>query len=931
MNDTTSGEVLGPEDEDPRNGFGGQPPAGVSFITIEDELKRSYLDYAMSVIVSRALPDARDGLKPVHRRIMYSMHKEGHTPEKSYVKCSRIVGDVMGKYHPHGDLAIYNSLVRMAQPFSMGLLLVDGQGNFGSVDGDAPAAMRYTESRLSKPAMSLLADIDKDTVDFQPNYDGKEDEPSVLPSRIPNLLVNGAGGIAVGMATNIPPHNLGEVIDACLVMLDNPTVTLEELLDIVPGPDYPTGGEILGRSGARQALMTGRGSVVTRGKASVETIRKDREAIVITEIPYQVNKATLIEYIADMVREKRIEGISDIRDESDRQGMRVVVELKREASGDVILNQLYRYTQLQSSFGVNMLALNHGRPQQMGLRKLLELFLEFREEVVVRRTRYELGKARDRGHTLVGLSIAVANIDEVIHIIRSSADPSEARHRLTDRTWPSGDMAPMIDLIADPRSIVLENRQVRLTDEQARAILALTLSRLTGLGRDEIGDEIRTLAAAIANYLEILGSRERILAIVREELTEVKALFAVPRRTTILDGEGDIEDEDLIPREDMVVTVTHSGYVKRTALTAYREQHRGGKGRSGMAMKDEDAITGVYSATTHQPMLFFSSTGKVYKLKVWRLPLGNPQSKGKAFVNLLPLGAGETVTNILALPEDEAAWERQDIIFATRSGDIRRNKLSDFVNVNRAGKIAMKLEDSDAIVGVAVCNEDQDVLLSTSGGRSIRFAVDEVRVFKGRDSTGVRGVRLLGEDTVISMAILKRVEATPAERAAYLKYAAQQRAAHADEGEDAPVEDDGEEAVEETDLPAERIAELAAGEEFILTVSDLGFGKRTSSYDYRRTGRGGQGITAMDLSKRGGKLAASFPIDVTDGLLLVTSGGQLIRTNVQTVRIASRNTQGVTIFRTSEGQKVVSVERIMDSGDDEADTTDETPAVSDPN
>ncbi|WP_303830446.1 DNA gyrase subunit A [Asticcacaulis taihuensis] len=930
MNDTTSGEVLGPEDEDPRNGFGGQPPAGISFITIEDELKRSYLDYAMSVIVSRALPDARDGLKPVHRRIMYSMHKEGHTPEKSYVKCSRIVGDVMGKYHPHGDLAIYNSLVRMAQPFSMGLLLVDGQGNFGSVDGDAPAAMRYTESRLSKPAMSLLADIDKDTVDFQPNYDGKEDEPSVLPSRIPNLLVNGAGGIAVGMATNIPPHNLGEVIDACLALLDNPNVTLEELLDIVPGPDYPTGGEILGRSGARQALMTGRGSVVTRGKASVETIRKDREAIVITEIPYQVNKATLIEYIADMVREKRIEGISDIRDESDRQGMRVVVELKREASGDVILNQLYRYTALQSSFGVNMLALNHGRPQQMGLRKLLELFLEFREEVVVRRTRFELGKARDRGHTLVGLSIAVANIDEVIHIIRSSADPSEARQRLTSRTWPSGDMAPMIDLIADPRSIVLEDRQVRLTDEQARAILALTLSRLTGLGRDEIGDEIKTLAAAIANYLEILGSRERILAIVREELSEVKALYAVPRRTTIVDGEGDIEDEDLIPREDMVVTVTHSGYVKRTALAAYREQHRGGKGRSGMAMKDEDAITGVYSATTHQPMLFFSSTGKVYKLKVWRLPLGNPQSKGKAFVNLLPLDGGETITNILALPEDEAAWERQDIIFATRSGDIRRNKLSDFVNVNRAGKIAMKLEEGDAIVGVAVCNEDQDVLLSTSGGRSIRFAVDEVRVFKGRDSTGVRGVRLLGEDTVISMAILKRVDATPAERAAYLKYAAQQRAAaNMEEGEEATVDDDGEEGGEEASLSPERIAELAAGEEFILTVSDIGFGKRSSSYDYRRTGRGGQGIVAIDLSKRGGKLIASFPIDATDGLLLVTSGGQLIRTNVTTVRIASRNTQGVTIFRTSEGQKVVSVERIVESGEDDADTTDETASVTD--
>ncbi|HTM82518.1 DNA gyrase subunit A [Asticcacaulis sp.] len=931
MNDTTSGEVLGPEDEDPRNGFGGQPPSGISFITIEDELKRSYLDYAMSVIVSRALPDARDGLKPVHRRIMYSMHKEGHTPEKSYVKCSRIVGDVMGKYHPHGDLAIYNSLVRMAQPFSMGLLLVDGQGNFGSVDGDAPAAMRYTESRLSKPAMSLLADIDKDTVDFRPNYDGKEDEPSVLPSRIPNLLVNGAGGIAVGMATNIPPHNLGEVIDACLAMLDNPNVTLEELLDIVPGPDYPTGGEILGRSGARQALMTGRGSVVTRGKASVETIRKDREGIVITEIPYQVNKATLIEYIADMVREKRIEGISDIRDESDRQGMRVVVELKRDASGEVILNQLYRYTQLQSSFGVNMLALDHGRPQQMGLRKLLELFLEFREEVVVRRTRYELSKARDRGHTLVGLSIAVANIDEVIHIIRSSADPSEARQRLTSRTWPSGDMAPMIDLIADPRSIVLEDRQVRLTDEQARAILALTLSRLTGLGRDEIGDEIRTLAAAIANYLEILGSRERILAIMREELVEVRALFAVPRRTTIVDGEGDIEDEDLIPHEDMVVTVTHSGYVKRTALAAYREQHRGGKGRSGMAMKDEDAITGVYSATTHQPMLFFSSTGKVYKLKVWRLPLGNPQSKGKAFVNLLPLGGGETITNILALPEDEAAWERQDIIFATKSGDIRRNKLSDFVNVNRAGKIAMKLEDGDAIVGVAVCNDDQDVLLSTAAGRSIRFAVDEVRVFKGRDSTGVRGVRLNGEDRVISMAILKRVAATPAERAEYLKRAAALRASSGDEAEDvvAVPEEDGEDLGDEAPMTDERFTDLQTTEEFILTVADTGFGKRTSSYDYRRTGRGGQGIVAIDLSKRGGELVASFPIDATDGILLVTSGGQLIRTNVTKVRIASRNTQGVTIFKTSEGQRVVSVERVVDSGEDEADdgATDETPAV----
>jgi DNA gyrase subunit A len=924
MSDNDSGDNLG-GDVNPYEGPGGALPPGIGHVSIEDELKRSYLDYAMSVIVSRALPDARDGLKPVHRRILYMMQASGYTPEKSYVKCARPVGDVMGRLHPHGDSAIYMALVRMAQPFSMGLVLIDGQGNFGSVDGDQPAAMRYTECRLAKPAMSLLADIDKDTVDFQPNYDGKEEEPTVLPTRIPNLLVNGAGGIAVGMATNIPPHNLGEVIDACVALLDNPAVTLEELLDIVPGPDYPTGGEILGRSGARQALLTGRGSVVTRGKASVETIRKDREAIVITEIPYQVNKASLIEYIAEMVRDKRIEGISDVRDESDRHGMRIVIELRRDASGDVILNQLYRFTALQSSFGVNMLALNHGRPQQMGLRKLLDIFLEFREEVVVRRIRYELNKARDRGHTLVGLSIAVANIDEVIHIIRSSADPSEARERLTARTWPSGDMAPMIALIADPRSIVLDGGDVRLTDEQARAILALTLSRLTGLGRDEIGDEIKALAAAIAEYLEILGSRERILGIVRQELIEVKAAFAVPRRTAILDSEGDIEDEDLIPREDMVVTVTHSGYVKRTALAAYREQHRGGKGRSGMAMKDEDAITGVYSATTHQPMLFFSSTGKAYKLKVWRLPLGNPQSKGKAFVNLLPLDKGETVTNILALPEDEASWERQDIIFATRSGDIRRNKLSDFVNVNRAGKIAMKLEEGDAIVGVAICTEDNDVLLSTGAGRSIRFAADEVRVFKGRDSTGVRGVRLNGDDTVISMAILRRVDATPAERAAYLKEAARRRAAASGESEDAAaapevVEDEGEDASEAVALSEERFAELAAAEEFILTVADTGFGKRTSSYDYRRTGRGGQGIVAIDLSKRGGKLVASFPIEAGNGLLLVTDTGQLIRTNVATVRIASRNTQGVTIFRTSGGGKVVSVERIVESAEDDAET-----------
>lgn len=893
-------------------------PHGISHVTIEDELKRSYLDYAMSVIVSRALPDARDGLKPVHRRIVYAMYEEGRTHDKKYVKSANIVGDVMGRYHPHGDGAIYDALVRMAQPFSMRLLLVDGQGNFGSVDGDPPAAMRYTESRMTRAAESLIADIDKNTVDFNDNYDGARQEPSVLPSRIPNLLVNGAGGIAVGMATNIPPHNLGEIIEACLAMLDDPQVSAETLLGIVPGPDFPTGGEILGRSGARQALLTGRGSVIMRGKASVETIRKDREAIIITELPYQVNKATLIEHIAEMVREKRIEGISDIRDESDRQGMRVVVELKRDASGDVILNQLYRYSALQTSFGVNMLALNHGRPQQMGLRKLLEIFLDFREEVVVRRTRFELNKARDRGHVLVGLAIAVANIDEIIHIIRSSVDPTEARERLTARNWPAGDMSPLIELIADPRSIVFEGGEVRLTEEQARAILALTLSRLTGLGRDEIFGEARTLAASIAEYLAILSSRERILGIVREELEEVKALYAEPRRSLIVDGEADIEDEDLIPREDMVVTVTHSGYVKRTPLSAYRTQHRGGKGRSGMAMKDEDAITGIYAASTHQPMLFFSSTGKAYKLKVWRLPLGNPQSKGKAFVNLLPLDKHETVTNILTLPEDEATWDRLDIVFATRSGDVRRNKLSDFVNVNRAGKIAMKLEEGDAIVGVALCTEDQDVLLSTASGRSIRFAVDEVRVFKGRDSTGVRGVRLGEDDTVISMAILRRVEATPAERAAYLKHAASLRAAVSGEGEDTPVvvEDEAEEGAEDASLSVERIAELGAAEEFILTIADTGFGKRTSSYDYRRTGRGGQGIVAIDLSKRGGKLVASFPVEDTDQLLLVTDGGQLIRTPVSQIRVAGRNTQGVTIFRTS-GEKVVSVERLAETAEED--------------
>jgi DNA gyrase subunit A len=906
--------------------------SGIAPIAIEDELKRSYLDYAMSVIVSRALPDARDGLKPVHRRILYAMHENGFSATGSYRKSARVVGDVIGKYHPHGDVAVYDALVRMAQDFSMGLPLIDGQGNFGSVDGDPPAAMRYTESRMTRAAEALLADIEKDTVDFKPNYDGSESEPSVLPSRIPNLLVNGAGGIAVGMATNIPPHNLGEIVDACLALLDDPEIALEQLLEIVPGPDFPTGGEIIGRTGARNALMTGRGSVVVRGRSFIETRAKDRESIVITEIPYQVNKATMVERIAELVREKRIEGVADLRDESDRDGMRVVIDLKRDASPDVILNQLYRYTPLQSSFGVNMLALNNGRPEQLGLRPLLEVFLNFREEVVVRRTKFELNKARNRGHVLVGLAIAVVNIDEVIHIIRSSKDPAEARERLQSKNWPAGDMLPLIALIQDPRTALVagegmvELDHVRLSDEQARAILALTLSRLTGLGRDEIFDEARQLAEAIRGYLEILASREMVIAIIREELVNVREAFARPRRTQIVDGDADVEDEDLIPRDEMVITVTHGGYVKRTALSAYRTQHRGGKGKSGMSMKDEDAVVRVFSASTHAPVLFFSSIGKVYKLKVWRLPLAQANARGKAFVNLLPLEAGEVITTVLPLPEDEAQWEALDVMFATSFGDVRRNKLSDFVQVNRAGKIAMKLGDEGgAIIGVSLCDTDCDILLTTAMGRCIRFPSTDVRVFAGRESTGVRGVRLAESDSVISMAVLRHTDATPAERAAYLKYAAAMRAAAGDavDGEEVVIEVDADEAgAEEAQVSPERLIELGAAEQLILTVTDSGQGKRTSSYDYRCTGRGGQGLVAHDLSRRGGQLAASFPVEEGDDILLVTDGGQLIRVPVGQVRIAARNTQGVNIFRTGDGERVVSVERLAETEGGEADDGD---------
>ncbi len=910
---------------------------GIAPISIEDELKRSYLDYAMSVIVSRALPDVRDGLKPVHRRILFSMSEQNHTPDRSYVKSARVVGDVMGKYHPHGDVAIYDTLVRMAQPFSMSLLLIDGQGNFGSVDNDPPAAMRYTESRMTRAAMAILADLDKDTVDFKENYDGSEQEPVVLPSRIPNLLVNGAGGIAVGMATNIPPHNLGEVVDACLAYVDDPEISLEALLDIVPGPDFPTGGEIIGRTGARQALMTGRGSVIMRGKASVEEIRKDREAIIITSIPYQLNKSALVERIAELVREKRIEGVSDLRDESDRQGMRIVVEMKRDASAEVILNQLYRFTPLQTSFGVNMLALNHGRPLQMGLRDMIVAFVDFREEVVVRRTKFELSKARDRGHILVGLAIAVANIDEFIHIIRSSKDPTEARERLVARDWPAGDMLPLVELIADPRSMLVGADRIRLTDEQARAILGLTLSRLTGLGQEEIYAEARTLATAIAGLLEILGSRQRIMGIVREELVEVRTAFAVPRRTEIVDGDADVEDEDLIARDEMVITVTHGGYVKRTPLSIYRTQHRGGKGRSGMATKEEDAVTRVFSANTHTPLLYFSSGGKAFQLKVWRLPVGTPTSRGKAFINLLPIEPGETITSILPLPEDEATWDQYDVMFSTRSGGVRRNKLSDFIGIKRNGKIAMKLDDGDSIVGVGVCNAQQnDILLTTALGRCIRFATEEVRVFAGRDSTGVRGIRLAEGDSVISMAILRSVAATPDERTAYVKHANAMRRAlgEGDDLEDAasPEDDaDAEAGDGQASLTPERIAELGAAEEVILTVSTEGYGKRTSAYEFRRTGRGGQGLLAQDLTKRGGKLAASFPVDDADQILLVTDQGQLIRTPVTQVRMVGRNTSGVIIFRTSADEHVVSVERLADTGeDDDADPDAAVEATDDP-
>jgi DNA gyrase subunit A len=894
---------------DSANSGGQSLPKGVSLVTVEDELKRSYLDYAMSVIVSRALPDVRDGLKPVHRRILYAMDEAGNTYDKKYRKSANTVGEVMGRYHPHGDLAIYDALVRMAQDFSMGLMLIDGQGNFGSIDGDPPAAMRYTESRLAKAADFLLSDIKEDTVDFQDNYDGERQEPTVLPARFPNLLVNGAGGIAVGMATNIPPHNLSEVIDAATALIDTPEISDLDLLDIVPGPDFPTGCEILGRTAARVALSTGRGSVVTRARYKMETIR-GREAIVFFEIPYQVNKSSVVERIGELVREKKVEGVAEVRDESNRQGIRLVIEVKRDAVADVVVNQLYRFTQLQTSFGVNMLALNNGRPEQMGLRAMLTAFLAFREQVVTRRTKFRLAKARKRGHETVGLAIAVANIDEVIRVIRTSADPAEAKDRLTSRDWPAGDMLPLIALIADPRTQVIDGGSIRLSEEQARAILDLRLQRLTGLGRDDIAKAANEIAEEIKELLAILGSRQRILDIIKTEMAEVKTAFGVPRRTPISESEGEIDDEALIPQEDMVVTVTHGGYVKRTPLAAYRTQRRGGRGRAGMAMKDEDFVTRVFVASTHAPILFFSSSGMAYKMKTWRLPLGDPRTKGRALVNLLPLVTGETITSVMALPEDERDWDKLDVMFATRSGNVRRNKLSDFVQVNRNGKIAMKPDEGDGIIDVQICSDQDDILLTTQQGMCIRFAVPEVRVFSGRTSTGNRGIKLEDGDSVIGMGVLRHVEVTSAEARAYFKWDAQSR----DSAEAEP--ESGEDVGEEADVPFERLAWLKTQEQFILTVTSGGLGKRASSYEYRVTGRGGKGLIAHKLTGDA-RLVASFPVKDDEELLLVTDKGQLIRTGVSDIRIAGRATQGVILINVGEDEHVVAAERLEALGGDE--------------
>ena len=894
----------------------------VTPVSLEEEMERSYLDYAMSVIVSRALPDVRDGLKPVHRRILFSMNEEGCDWNKPYRKSARVVGDVMGKYHPHGDQAIYDSMVRMAQDFSMRLQLIDGQGNFGSMDGDPAAAMRYTEVRLARPAHELLDDIDRDTVDFQPNYDETVHEPVVLPAKFPNLLVNGASGIAVGMATNIPPHNLGEVVDACCAMIDNPETSIGEIIEkFIEGPDFPTGGLILGRSGIRQAYHTGRGSVVIRGRATIEEIRKDREAIVVSEVPYQVNKARMIEKIAELVRDKRIEGISDIRDESDRDGVRVVIELRRDAIGQVVLNQLYRYSPLQTSFGINLLALNGGRPETMNIRSILGAFIAFREEVVRRRTAHDLGKARERAHILAGLAIAVANIDEVIALIRSAADPATARDALIARDWPAGDVTPLIELIDEPGHRVIDGAY-RLSEAQARAILELRLQRLTGLERDKIADELTEISVRIIDFLDILANRDRRMTILREEIVDMKERFGTPRRTGFEENEFEHDIEDLIQREEMVVTVTHSGYIKRVPLSTYRAQRRGGKGRAGMSTKDGDFLTKVFVCDTHTPLLFFSSRGIVYRLKVYRLPEATPQARGKALVNLLPLSEDETITTLMPMPEDESSWGDLDIVFATASGNIRRNRLSDFTNIMANGKIAMKLDEGDLLVGVATCTDADDILLAARSGKCIRFPVGQVRVFSGRTSTGVRGIRLATDDTIVSMSILSHAELDTEERDSYIRFANYRRRMEHGNGEPGD-EGEHEGASPTVVLSDEQFEALSAAEQFILTITENGYGKRTSAYEYRITNRGGQGIANIESSDRNGPVVASFAVESTDQIMLVTDGGTVIRCPVNDIRIAGRRTQGVTLFSTAEDEKVVSVARLDEGGEDDDGDADE--------
>ncbi len=901
-----------PEDTENKDEIPEQPVPHGPQIDIAAEMKTAYLDYAMSVIVSRAIPDLRDGLKPVHRRILYAMNEVGNTPDKPYRKSSRPVADTMGKYHPHGDSAIYDALVRMAQPFSMSLVLLDGQGNFGSMDGDPAAAFRYTEVRMGKPATFLLADIDKETVDFQDNYDGKDREPTVLPARYPNMLVNGAEGIAVGMATRIPPHNLGEVIDGTLALIENADLSTEALMEYIPAPDFPTGALILGRSGARKAYLEGRGSVIIRAKTRIEEVRKDRYAIIIDEVPYQVNKARMIEIIAEMVREKKIEGISNVADESDRIGVRVVIELKRDATADVVLNQLFRFTPMQVSFGCNMLALNGGRPEQLSLRDFLTHFISFREEVVAKRTAFELRRARERSHILCGLAVAVSNVDEVVATIRSSADPAEARDRLMTRRWPAGEIIPFLKLIDDPSHPVNDDGTYNLSEVQARAILELRLQRLTALGVKEITDELEELAAKIKDYLEILGSRERIMAIISAELREVKALFAVPRRTEIVDWAGDMEDEDLIEREDMVVTITSGGYIKRTPLAEFRSQNRGGKGLASMSTKQDDVVTTLFVANTHTNLLFFTTDGIVYKLKTWRLPLAGRQAKGKAIINILPIDQGVSIAALMPVDVPEAEWDSLQIVFATSDGDVRQNDLSDFTNVKRNGKIAMNLPEGVSLVNAAIADENDDVMLVTALGRAIRFSTTDIRVFKSRGSTGVRGIRLAKGDSVVSMAIIRHFEADPAERAAYLK----QRRLMAGVVEDEA--DDEEEAVPTGQLSPERYAEMSAAEDLILTITASGTGKLSSSHDYPLRGRGGMGVKAMDGAMRGGPLVASFPVTASDQIMLATSTGQSIRVPVDQISFRSRSAGGVKVFNTGGDERVVSVARVAEQADDEA-------------